>query len=781
MNLISNNLVNKLIEYNLIKSQDKEIYTYGIKQMLFLILNILTILILGIVFNKAFEFILFMLTYIPIRIYAGGYHAKNHIRCYIFLILICIIYILNIALHINSVITTFFVIISSIIIFVLAPIEDINKSLDNEEKIIYIKRTIRNLIVIISIYFVSLYFNLIDIMLCVCIFLFCNAIMLILGKIKNNFLHYVGEKMKNKFLKIIIILIIAFFNFNIVNASEIKKEVIFVLDASNSMKSFDNEKVVLDEIKKTVNFLTSEYKVGIVIYNTNIVDYANVNDDLAYLNSILDRTKYTGYTNAGEALEFALNMFSDDNIYKNIIMVSDGEIVLQNGDLTNESNETFKNAINICKQQNILVDTIALGELTEDGKKYNILDASNQTNGQVFKCDNILKLNEITNEILFNKFKIKKSLVGIGNTSSGEIDIKLSTSNLDKVKILISSNDKIDNINVNCKSESANVINGKEFAIIEINKPYEENINLKFNSKGDIETYLLQEYTANINSEIEKYYYENDTVKADISIYLDNKKGNIFNDDYYNNKTLNVKINDDIYEGIIQDKKINIPLDVLDIDENLAINLDLEEFEQNFLNINPINIKLDKIEIDRALEENKNDYEYLPLYIILSVLILVIILIILKNIDNRKKELVKQQKINEERERLLFKPKNPYTYSGKLNVYVINTEDGVDIAPQTFNLQRKETNQKINLKEILNACKINIGDDSSQNIIFEPAANKSLNLTNNSYATIIKNGSLVTFEKSVSINFNEKISIILEDEVTELEIHYKSLKPSSYI
>ena len=590
--------------------------------------------------------------------------------------------------------------------------------------------------------------------------------------------------MKNKFLKVIVILIITLFNFSVVNASDIKKEIIFVVDASNSMKTFDNEKIVLDEIKKMANFLTSEYKVGIVIYNTNIVDYANVSDDLAYLNSILDRTKYTGYTNAGDALEFALNMFSDNANYKNIIMVSDGEIVLQNGDLTDKSNETFKNAINICKEKNIVIDTIALGELTQDGKKYNILDASNQTNGQIFKCNNVLKLNEITNEILFNKFKIKKSLVGIGNTSNGEIGIKLPTNNLDKVKILISSKEKIDNINVNCKSESANVINGKKFAIIEINNPYEENINLKFNSKGDIEAYLLQEYTANINSEVEKYYYEDDTVKADISIYLNNKKGNIFNDDYYDNKTLNVKINNDIYEGTIKNKKVTIPLDVLDLDENLTIDLDLEGFEQNFLNVKPINIKLDKLAIDRVLEENEKDYKYLPLYIILAALILVIVLIILKNIDNRKKELVKQQKINEEREKLLFKPKNPYTYSGKLNVYVINTEDGSDIAPQTFNLQRKETNQKINLKEILNACKINIGDDSSQNIIFEPSANKSLNLTNNSYATIIKNGSLVTFEKSVNINFNEKISIILEDEVTELEIHYKSLKPSeinSYI
>ncbi len=54
--------------------------------------------------------------------------------------------------------------------------------------------------------------------------------------------------------------------------------------------------------------------------------------------------------------------------------------------------------------------------------------------------------------------------------------------------------------------------------------------------------------------------------------------------------------------------------------------------------------------------------------------------------------------------------------------------------------------------------------------------NKVLNLTNNSYSKIIKNGSLLTFEESTNINFNEKISIILEDEVTEFEINYKSFK-----
>ena len=56
--------------------------------------------------------------------------------------------------------------------------------------------------------------------------------------------------MKKFFFKIIIIVIIVFFNFSIVNASNIEKEVVFVIDASNSMKSFDKEKIVLDEIKK---------------------------------------------------------------------------------------------------------------------------------------------------------------------------------------------------------------------------------------------------------------------------------------------------------------------------------------------------------------------------------------------------------------------------------------------------------------------------------------------------------------------------------------------------
>lgn len=586
---------------------------------------------------------------------------------------------------------------------------------------------------------------------------------------------------KNKLLRTILFIIVfslSLSNFVIFAKNvDSTKEVIFVVDTSNSMKSFDSENLVMDEIKKMANFLTSDYKVGIVTYNSKVIDYANLTTDLAYFNSILDRTKYTGYTNAGDALSFAVNMFDANSSFKNIIMVSDGEIVLQNEDLTKKSNETFKNAINIAKNRNIVIDTIALGELTEEGKKFNIFDASNLTNGQIFKCNNVLKLDDISNQILFEKFKIKKTQIGVGNTENGQLNVNLPTTNLDKVKILLTSS-SITNINVNCKSESANVVNGKNFAIIEIANPYESLITLDFNSNGNVNAYLLQEVVANINGEISNYRYEDKTVLADLNITLQNDKGNIF-ENYYNNKFINLNINNDIHNAKVEDNKIKITLDTLQLDENLKIILSLDKLEQNFLNLNSLNLKLDKIKIDELLENNNHkSFGFLPLYIILGLLCLVIILILLKN---KTKNIQKNEIVEEEKPTI---SKNPYEYYGKLNIYVVNTEEGYDIAPQVFNLQRKQSNEKISLKDILNACKLNIGDESAKNIIFEPTMNKGLNLINNSYSTIIKNGSLVTFEKSTNINFNEKISIILEDEVTEFEIHYKSLKPSevnSYI
>lgn len=188
MEMLAIKFVNILINNNIIKKEDAEIYSYGFKEMIFITLNVLTTIFIGLIFNKMFEVILFMVTYIPIRVYAGGYHARTKLRCYIFsvLMLISVCYILKLYLLKSYLSIGILAIISSGIILYLAPIEDKNKTLDEIEIKVYKKRTIRNLVIILIVLCTTLIFNKINLSACICISLLCNGIMLILGKINNS-------------------------------------------------------------------------------------------------------------------------------------------------------------------------------------------------------------------------------------------------------------------------------------------------------------------------------------------------------------------------------------------------------------------------------------------------------------------------------------------------------------------------------------------------------------------------------------------------------------------
>ena len=70
-----------MVRNEIISSEDREIYVYGLKQGLILLINILTTLLIGFAFNKTTETIVFLASYIPLRVYAGGYHARTQMGC----------------------------------------------------------------------------------------------------------------------------------------------------------------------------------------------------------------------------------------------------------------------------------------------------------------------------------------------------------------------------------------------------------------------------------------------------------------------------------------------------------------------------------------------------------------------------------------------------------------------------------------------------------------------------------------------------------------------------
>ena len=178
---------NKLIQWEIIKNEDYDLYHYGFWQGGIFVLNMLTVVIVGLLFQMLWQAIVFTIAYGLLRTSAGGYHARTQGSCYIFSIAMIII-VLSILkyLHWNPVIYLSFVLLASIFIFLLAPVEDSNKPLDAIEQRVYQKRSRVILVFLLLITFLFAFIGKTDIAHCLSISIIAVAIMVVLGKIKSQ-------------------------------------------------------------------------------------------------------------------------------------------------------------------------------------------------------------------------------------------------------------------------------------------------------------------------------------------------------------------------------------------------------------------------------------------------------------------------------------------------------------------------------------------------------------------------------------------------------------------
>lgn len=186
MAVITERVVTILQGNGIIEEEDRELYSYGLQQGFIIIWNILTTVTIGIIFGQVWESILFMLTYFPLRSSAGGYHARTPLRCYLLSIIMIIAVLISMRLPIwNSVISFMSVIVSSVVILLLAPVEDSNKPLDATESVVFKKRTKAVLYVLVGMVLFFQFVKLPDASYCITLALIALSIMLVLGKFKN--------------------------------------------------------------------------------------------------------------------------------------------------------------------------------------------------------------------------------------------------------------------------------------------------------------------------------------------------------------------------------------------------------------------------------------------------------------------------------------------------------------------------------------------------------------------------------------------------------------------
>ena len=136
---ISNKILRYLIKTDVIdKSEDAlAYYKYGIEITISSLINILLIISIGIISGQLIESVLFLICFVTLRQFTGGYHANSYLKCnFLFSVLfIILLKTFNFTVKHLSFYSCLLMVVFSIAIFISeCPIEHSNKPLTDSQK-----------------------------------------------------------------------------------------------------------------------------------------------------------------------------------------------------------------------------------------------------------------------------------------------------------------------------------------------------------------------------------------------------------------------------------------------------------------------------------------------------------------------------------------------------------------------------------------------------------------------------------------------------------------------
>lgn len=161
-----------LLKNKIIESNKLDIYIYGFEILISNMLGFLIGLTLGIAFSQILECLVFLLIFVLMRTYCGGYHAETYLKCNIIFTTNIMIAMLIFKFIVNYPVYFHFMIniICIISIVILAPVENEYKPITSDEKKRHKKTSIILYLIIFIIssilyFFISKYSIVIDIAL----------------------------------------------------------------------------------------------------------------------------------------------------------------------------------------------------------------------------------------------------------------------------------------------------------------------------------------------------------------------------------------------------------------------------------------------------------------------------------------------------------------------------------------------------------------------------------------------------------------------------------------
>ena len=145
MKSISGTIANTLWTQGIIQEEDIDICRYGLDVFISSALEIVSILVIAAFVGNFFQAVLLFTAFIPLRVYAGGYHADTKLKCYLISLGVYGVFtsIMNILPYeLYLVLNMSVAIFSLIMVLIAAPVVHKNKAVNDIERKYYRKFSI---------------------------------------------------------------------------------------------------------------------------------------------------------------------------------------------------------------------------------------------------------------------------------------------------------------------------------------------------------------------------------------------------------------------------------------------------------------------------------------------------------------------------------------------------------------------------------------------------------------------------------------------------------------
>ena len=555
------------------------------------------------------------------------------------------------------------------------------------------------------------------------------------------------------------------------------KFIVFVLDASGSMKTNDPQRLAIDSIAQLIYSLPSDYQVGFVAYNAGIAasaDFVSA-DGRKQVMDKAETVEYTGYSDAGAGLSSAIEMFAEHKAQGgHVVLLSDGEIFLQSSEETEASVQQYEGAMQQAQELGARIHVIGLGDDMEDMDNF-IFSAAEHTGGDSFHTPQAVEIQKAIDTILTEDLGIKQSTAALieADGKPETVSVELPYAHANKVRVLLTSTAPIRNLTANFQADDAGQVNGERYSLIEMTNPWEAQVELGFEGTDghQVRVNIISEYCVQPKADIvyrdeqpeaeDAMYYER-TANVTYSFYDENNREiRLWTEEVFQYSPLNLSVNGQKQEISLKKGKAEIKFPVQEKNQ-VTVLFDYSQMPVNVIGDRELTCELEGAPL--IPPKPKPPYGMIAA----AAVVLAIVIILIRN--NRKKPIPLPAEERPE--------PSKYSYVGKLNIYVTRTVSGYDIPPLSFNLFRLPSGRVISMKEILESCDVTEEFAGAGMIYFKPGANRNLILTNNSDCTIMKNREILMKKKSYQLPLDAKVDITFEDEISELTFQYKELKSS---